>query len=456
MIESSNLYHELLRPQFHFTARKNWLNDPNGLVYYQGVYHLFFQYNQVGMEWGETSWGHAVSPDLVHWTELMVALEPDDYGHIWSGSAVVDRDNTAGFKNGEEDPLVAIFTTGSHSRKTPVVQAVAYSNDRGDTWTKFKGNPVMGNIRGENRDPKVIWHEPARKWVMALYIDQNDYALFGSPDLKNWTHLCDVALPGASECPDFFPLAVDGNPNAIKWVFWGANGAYLVGRFDGATFIPEQAPQRAELGRNGYAAQTWSDVPASDGRRIQISWMRDDGMVGSYPFMPFNQQMSFPVQLGLRTFSEGIRLCRKPIREIELLRKTTRRWEHLVVEDGRSFIPETDGGLFDIRAVVETGSAERFGLTIHGIPLQYDSKPGRLTYLGNEIPIGEPGEAIERLELQILVDRSSLEMFAQDGKYSASFCFLPHAKDFPLQIYTMGGAIRLESLTIHTLKSAWD
>jgi sucrose-6-phosphate hydrolase SacC (GH32 family) len=386
----------------------------------------------------------------VHWKQLADAIEPDDYGHIWSGSAVVDWNNTAGFKTGEEDPLVAIYSTGSASKKTPVVQAIAYSNDCGYTWTKYKENPVLGHIRAENRDPKVIWHKPTQKWVMALYMDQNDYALFGSPDLKNWDRLCDLHIPGPRECPDFIPLPVDGNPNNVKWVFWGGNGTYQVGLFDGTMFIPEQNPQRAELGVNGYAAQTWSDIPANDGRTIQISWMRSEG---NYPYMPFNQQMSFPVQLELRNFPEGIRLCRKPVKEIELLHKATRSWENHVLEDGKNFIPETDGGLFDIRAVIETGSAKKFGLTIHGIDLLYAVKPGIFSYLANEIPIGVQSE---RLELQLLVDRSSLEIFVQDGKYSASFCFLPHAKDFPLQFYTIGGSMKLASLTVHTLHTAWD
>jgi fructan beta-fructosidase len=452
-MDINKVYHELFRPQLHFTAKKNWLNDPNGLVYYKGRYHLFFQYNPHGIEWGPNSWGHAVSTDLVHWKQLTDAIEPDDYGHIWSGSAVVDWNNTAGFKTGMEDPIVAIYTTGSPLRNTPVVQAIAYSTDCGDTWIKYKDNPVIGHICGENRDPKVIWHPPTQRWIMALYMDQNDYALFGSPDLKHWTHLSDVSLPGTSECPDFFPLAVDGNPNHIKWVFWGAKGTYQVGLFNGITFLPEQATFQAEFGRNGYAAQTWSDIPAFDGRTIQISWMRDDGMVGSYPYMPFNQQMSFPVQLELRSFPEGIRLCRKPVKEIELLHNTKMSWKNLVIDDGKNYIPDIKEGLFDIRAEIDMRGAEKFGLTIHGIDLEYTTNLSSFTYLGHKIPISVPSG---HLELQILVDRSSLELFAQNGKYSASFCFLPHAKDFPIIFYAVGGAINLVNLEVHTLNSIWD
>ena len=195
------LYHELLRPQFHFTAEKNWLNDPNGLVYYKGEYHLFLQYNAKGMKWGPNTWAHAVSTDLVHWKQIAHALEPDEqFGWIWSGSAVVDARNTSGLRSGSEDPLIAIYTTGN-THVTPhkkCVQCIAFSNDRGRTWTKYSGNPVIGHVAAENRDPKVIWHEPSRRWVMALFLDKNDYALFGSADLKGWQHLSEGLVWPAS------------------------------------------------------------------------------------------------------------------------------------------------------------------------------------------------------------------------------------------------------------------
>ena len=229
------LYKELHRPQFHFTSQRYWINDPNGLVYYAGEWHLFFQHNPYGIKWGNMTWGHAVSPDLVHWTQLPNALEPDALGTIYSGSAVVDWANTAGMQTGAEPPLIAIYTSAGSEAKPPVpfTQSIAGSNDRGRTWTKHSGNPVLGHIVGANRDPKVIWHAPSAQWVMALYLDGNDYALFGSPNLRDWTRLCDVAMPGVAECPDFFPLPVDGAATRTLWVFWGAAGCYRLGAFDG-------------------------------------------------------------------------------------------------------------------------------------------------------------------------------------------------------------------------------
>lgn len=230
----SALYDETYRPQFHFTAQKNWINDPNGLVYYKGEYHLFFQHNPKGNEWGNMTWGHAISWNLVCWEQLPNAIEPDALGTIFSGSAVVDWDNTAGFQRGSEKALVAIYTaaggTSPESQGQKFTHCLAYSNDCGKTWIKYAKNPVLPHIVGENRDPKVVWYESTERWIMTLFKDGNTYAFFSSPDLKAWTHLQDITVPGCSECPDFFPLPVDGGRHDQKWVWTAANGKYLVGR----------------------------------------------------------------------------------------------------------------------------------------------------------------------------------------------------------------------------------
>ncbi|MHC4110677.1 MAG: twin-arginine translocation signal domain-containing protein, partial [Planctomycetota bacterium] len=261
---AANLYNEKYRPQFHFTPRKNWTNDPNGLVFYKSEYHLFFQHNPTGINWGNMTWAHAVSTDLIHWKQLPNAIEPDELGTIFSGSAVVDWKNTSGFKTGAESVLVAFYTSaGSHApKKVPFTQSIAYSNDRGRTWIKYKNNPVIGHIRANNRDPKVIWHEPTKTWIMALFLDKNDFVLYSSKNLKEWSRFQDVKLPGSSECPDFFPLAVDGNPAKTRWVFWGGNGRYLLGTFDGRKFNQQAGPFESRVG-NFYASQTYSDIPES-------------------------------------------------------------------------------------------------------------------------------------------------------------------------------------------------
>ena len=479
---NDTLYRETHRPQFHFTAQKHWINDPNGLVYHDGEYHLYFQHTPGSMVHGRTTWGHAVSTDLVHWKQLhAAALDVDETGWMWSGSAAVDHHDTGGFRDGDDPPLIAFYTAGGE-RVFPgkrCIQCIAHSNDRGRTWTKYAGNPVIGHIRAENRDPKVVWHEPTARWIMTLFMDGNDYALFASPDLKSWTHLQDLTLPGVSECPDFFELPVDGNPSNTRWVFWGASGGYLLGDFDGNTYAPETDVLQAEQGANGYAAQTWSDIPAEDGRCIQISWMRG----GRYPAMPFNQQMSFPVELTLRTLPDGIRLCREPVREIELLHDGTRDWLagdlaevaseqfHQRLESGEiSSYAVTDlreaesrlvladaGDLFDVRMEIEVGDGGGFTIEVQGHSVKYDADRQRLSCLGKTAEL----RTIDgRVSLQLLIDRTSLEIFGNQGEVSMSCCFLPAAANHRLALKAddgrAHGGVRIVSLVVHELRSAWE
>lgn len=440
---TDQLYKETYRPQFHFTAQRNWHNDPNGCVFLDGEYHLFFQHNPSGIDWGNMTWGHAVSPDLVHWTQLDHAIYPDELGTIFSGSAVIDWGNTAGFAKPGQHAMVAIYTSAG----TPFTQSIAYSTDRGRTWTKYAANPVLGNLTEGNRDPKVIWHEPTRKWVMALYLTESDYALFGSPDLKQWTKLSDISMPGSSECPDFFEMPVDGDAARTKWLFWGANSRYMLGSFDGTTFHPETEILQADFGANTYAAQTWSGIPEADGRRIQIAWMAG----GQYPGMPFNQQMSFPCELTLRTTPQGIRLFREPVRELELLRGRVHEWHDTDLATDGDPLATLKGDLFEIQADLEPGPDAEVTFTIRGQTVTYSAAKGTIVALGKEAPVAlEDG----RLRLQILVDRTSIEVFANSGRVVLSSCFLPDAMDQSLGLSATGRATA-RSLRVYELKSAW-
>jgi sucrose-6-phosphate hydrolase SacC (GH32 family) len=446
------LYRETYRPQFHFTPAKNWTNDPNGLVYYKGVYHLFFQHNPFGTQWGNMTWGHATSPDLVHWTEHTPAILPDKLGTIFSGSAVVDFGDTAGFRTGREFPIVCVYTsaggTSPGSEGLPFTQSLAYSVDGGRTWTKYPQNPVLGQVAGSNRDPKVIRHGPTKTWIMALYLDGHDYALFGSKDLKSWTKLCDVPMPGTSECPDLFELPVGGAGGRRLWVFWGANGNYRLGTFDGTTFKPETDVLRSLWGANDYAAQTYSNIPGSDGRRIQISWMNG----GKYPGMPFNQQMSFPRELRLRSTPRGVRLTMTPVREIAGLRRARKKWTNEVLRADGPALRLGQGELWDIEATLEPGSAQAVGLKVRGAEIVYDSKTKILSCLGQSAPL-EPASG--RIALRVLVDRTSIEIFADGGVVTMCSCFLPDADDRALEAFARGGEARIVSLTRCALKSAW-
>ncbi|MFT3784801.1 MAG: glycoside hydrolase family 32 protein [Tepidisphaeraceae bacterium] len=449
-IATSPLYRETYRPQFHFTSKQNWINDPNGCVFFEGEYHLFFQHNPKGNAWGNMTWGHAVSPDLLHWTQLPDALTPDALGTMFSGSAAVDWKNTTGFGQSGQPPLVAMYTaaggTNDASKGKPFTQCLAYSTDKGRTWTKYAKNPVIAHIAGENRDPKIIWHEPTQRWIVALYLDGDRFALFSSPDLKDWTKLQELSIPGCSECPDFFPLPLDGNASDPRWVLTAADGGYLAGTFDGKTFVTDGKTLRVEAGINNYAVQTYSDTP--DGRRIQIGWLRD----GRFPQMPFNGQMSFPSTLDLRSTPAGPRLFRNPIREIESLHDRAFELKDTQLQPGDNPLAELKGDLFHIKLVLRPNEAKVVGLKIRGQRIAYDVASHKLSALGEAHIELQDG----RLTLEVLVDRTTIETFANGGVRAFSSCFLPTDADAsPLTLFTEGAPATIESLSVWTLKSTW-
>jgi sucrose-6-phosphate hydrolase SacC (GH32 family) len=444
------LYDERYRPQFHFSPRKGWTNDPNGLVFYRGEYHLFFQHNPFDTKWGNMTWGHAVSPDLVHWQQLANAIEPDQMGTIFSGSAVVDEGNTAGLESGAEKTLVAIYAaaggTSPESKGQPFTQCLAYSNDRGRTWSKYAGNPVVPHLAGENRDPKVVWHAPTRRWIMVLFLDGNTFRFLASPNLKKWTPLHDITVPGAAECPDFFPLPIEGEPGATKWVFTAANDHYLIGTFDGQRFVPEVMTQPGHYGKNYYAVQTYSGLAGA--RRVQVGWMAG----GEYPGMPFNQQMSFPYELTLRRFGLSLQLCALPVREIEALRKASRLWNEVAVKPGDKPLADLAGELWDIEAEIAPGSATDFGFVLRGRPVTFRVKEKQLS---NGDASAGLSPANDRIRLRILVDRTSVEVFGNDGEVVIPCCFLPAGTSPSLEFFSHGGTAQIAFLKVHALKSIW-
>ncbi len=292
--DSGHLYQEARRPRFHFTSRRGWLNDPNGLVWYDGEYHLFYQHNPYGRNWGNMHWGHAVSKDLVRWTELPIALYPPNFhDYAFSGSGFVDLKNTAKFvEEGEKAPLVVAFTSTGRG------ECIAFSTDRGRTFREPAWNPVVKHPH-VGRDPKVFWHEPSRRWVMAVYDEPEQgrrvIAFHTSVDLKTWTP--QGRVDNFYECPDLFELPIDDNPAQRLWVLYAADGQYLIGNFDGRRFtvLPGASARKHRLWHgNFYAAQSYSNAP--DGRRIQVGW----GQGIEFPGMPFNQQMTVPCRLTLR------------------------------------------------------------------------------------------------------------------------------------------------------------
>lgn len=445
-------YREVHRPGFHFSSRRGWLNDPNGLLYHKGEYHLFYQHNPYGWEWGNMHWGHAVSRDLVHWKERGIALYPDESGTMWSGSGVVDLMNTSGFQLGEEPPLVLIYTTAGdtspQSKGKPFTQCLAYSLDGGRTWSKYGGNPVIPEIAPQNRDPKVVWDDAARRWLMALYTEQDTFALWASPDLKKWESVGTVVMPGCAECPDMFEVPVEGRSGGRKWVFWSATrGAYLVGRLEEGCFVPE-SEMRYSLadGAHGYAAQTWSGIPQEDGRCIQIAWFNLQ-----VPGMPFNGFMTFPCELTLRSTKEGLSLFFNPVREIASLREKRHAWRSIVLRD--EVVPiAVAGELLDLEAAFEIGSSKEIAIHVHGVSVTYDVSRNVLSCNGVAQPLS-PEEG--RVKLRLLVDRTSIEIFGNDGAAYMPIGVIREQADIGLDIFARGGEAVLTSLVIHELRDIW-
>ena len=449
---AGNLYREALRPQFHFSSRRGWNNDPNGLVFYRGEYHLFYQHNPYGWSWGNMHWGHAVSRDLVHWRELGEAIYPDTLGTIFSGSAVVDVNNTTGFQRGPEKPIVCLYTaaggTSPESQGQPFTQGLAYSTDRGRTFTQYENNPVLPHVVGDNRDPKVLWYAPEKKWIMALYLEGSDYALLRSPDLKRWQPMSRVSLPGTSECPEFFEIAVDGDRRNTRWIFYGGNGRYLIGRFDGTTFTPESGPLPLNFGNCFYASQTYNNLPARDGRRILIPW----GQV-NLPGMPFNQMMGLPVELTLRTTDEGLRLFANPVREIKSLRAQSRSLRPQSLAPGANPLAGVNGELFDITADIALGDAAEVGLNLRGVSVSYDVRKEELACQGKKAPLKTVGG---RVHLRLLLDRASLDIFGNDGRLYMPMGVIVPSDNRALAVYAKGGTAKIHSLAVYRLRSAWE
>lgn len=435
---SENLYHERLRPQFHFSTRRGWINDPNGLVFYQGEYHLFHQLNPYG--WGDAQkhWGHAVSPDLVYWQELPIALYPHRYGDdCWSGSAVVDEANTSGFETGADAPLVAAFTSTGRG------ECIVYSNDRGRTWNEFAGNPV---VKHRGRDPRLLWYAPGKRWVMALYDEvgnTRNIAFYTSPDLKRWTFAS--RIEGFFECPDLFELPVDGNASERKWVLTAASSEYRVGQFDGRQFTPETPKLPGQRGDAMYAAQTFSNIPAADARRIQIGWGRC-----TTPGMPFNQMMTFPCELTLHKTPDGPRMFWQPVKEIETLRGKAFTWGAQPLKKGENPLAKVEGELLDIAAEIEPGDAREIRFHLHGLDVRYDNG-------SHELICGDRHAALPPIQghvaLRILVDRTSIEVFGNGGAVYMPMAHLANDGKTPELI--ADGDARLRSMSVYVLHSAW-
>lgn len=456
---SARMYQEKLRPQVHFSSKRGWINDPNGMVYADGVYHLYYQHSPFTWFDNPKHWGHAVSPDMVHWEELPTAISPRTWAGggdwVWSGSAVVDAKNTSGWRKGKESLIVAAYTSTGRG------ECIVYSNDGGRTFSEFEGNPVVKHAKGEGRDPRLFWYAEGSggHWVMAVYDEDTSLpdperrgvAFYTSPDLKGWTF--GSRIGGFYECPDMFELPVDGGKNGSLWVLTAADSWYMIGKFDGRTFTPVEPEGKIGKKHPGnssdafYAAQTFSQTP--DGRRVQIGWGRIDA-----PGMPFNQMMSFPCELTLRTTPEGVRMFAWPVKEIERLVKGERRFTDVRVGLGETWRPEASGELLDVAATFGlTKALSEIRLLVRGMPVVIRIGKQEVTCGGRTT---RAREVEGRFTVRVIADRTSLEVFVNGGESSMLLpgAFVPNAPT--VQVDGGTGVIPVHELVVRELKSAWE
>ncbi len=445
-------YREKLRAQFHFSPKRGWTNDPNGMVYFNDEYHLFFQHNPYGRGWGNMTWGHAVSKDLIHWTELDDAIHPDQGGPVFSGGAVVDKNNTSGLgKDGK--PAMVMFHTGARGWG----QYMSWSTD-GRTFHRYD-KAVVPRINKDNRDPKVIWHEPTKKWVMVVWVErgnneQHSMQFLTSADLINWTP-ASITYGGIGndrylfECPEFYELPVQGMDGVKKWVLTGANSEYAIGSFDGIRFTEEEKRLQNQHGRDFYAAQTFSDEPA--GRRIEIGWWRTHTDKGD---MPFNQSMSLPLEHKLVKTPGGIRLTRMPVKEVETLRaRVYKPGNTAIKENGANPLKDISLELAELRMEITPGRATEIILDVRGVPVTYDVANQQLMVDGVKAPAALQNG---KLKLLVFADRTGLEIFVNDGLVFMPININIDNGNRSLSLTAKGGSARVSGIEVYELKSIWQ
>jgi len=487
VVDVKKLYDENYRPQFHFTAKKNWINDPNGLVFLNGEYHLFFQHNPFGLQWGHMSWGHAVSKDMLHWQELPVAIPEGEDDAIFSGSAVYDSSNTSGLGTLANPPLVAIYTSNSDVKKIQT-QGIAYSLDQGRTFTKYINNPVLDLKKEHFRDPKVFWDKERKNWVMVIALPKEQkVAIYTSPNLINWTHQSDFGPSGGVggdwECPDLVQLSIGGNPEKKAWVMivslnpggieGGSGTQYFVGNFNGNEFVqsnPSIKPNWLDFGRDNYAGVTFSNMP--DNRTVLMGWMSSWAYAGNLPKTSWTGAMTIPRELSLNESAGKLNLVANPIVELDALRSKVLFSAHNLVMKNYGSVKKASGKELDISLTILPGKSGKSGINVLAgkkefTQVGYDADSGEvflnrgtssqslavLELLGiQKAPVGK----LNKINLRILVDRSSIEVFVNNGEFTLTDVVFPDSqKSDGVSVFAESHEAKLANISIHPLKSIW-
>ncbi len=500
-MESPSLEEQLYRPYYHFTPKVGWMNDPNGMFYYNGYYHLFYQHYPKDNIWGPMHWGHAISTDLVQWKHLPIALYPDDLGYIFSGSAVVDYDNTSGFGKDGKIPIVAMYTyhdpkKGDAGQLDAQTQAIAYSLDEGNSWTKYEGNPVIKNpgIR-DFRDPKVIWDQEREQWVMILAADF-EMMIYTSKNLKDWT-LADRfgkdvgSHEGVWECPDFFPMQVEGS-DEVKWIMLGSisggapnggNGTqYFIGDFDGQKFTMDKNFEEAlakkhdfwvDFGKDNYAGVTWSNIPPEDGRKIFIGWIVDGHYANKVPTTTWRSTQSLPRTVKLISDNGVPRITFQPIKEItNYIGKKSKKDHVSIGVDEETVLSDGDFDFSKAQIKYSIASLKDKGYTFklsndkgEELLFGYDgtknqffvdrSKSGKVDFhkeFADKVSIGPRLSDKDSHDADILLDKTSIEIFFDDGETPMTEIFFPSAPYSKLSLVSENGDLVLDYIEISQLK----
>ncbi|MXY70381.1 MAG: glycoside hydrolase family 32 protein [Acidobacteriia bacterium] len=446
-------YDQPLRPQVHYTPITGQIGDATGLILYRGVYHLFYMYD----EWSRSrrfnkSWGHAVSSDLVFWEQRPQILNTRLDNAPGSGSGIVDWNNTLGLQSGVEKTLVVFYT--DYGRGT----SIAFSRDAGKTWIRHKDNPVIPRHEARNdRDAKVFWYKPDQSWRLILY-ERLGFTFYKSHDLLNWERLS--RLEGFHECPDFLEIPVDGDEKNKKWVLIDGDGSYRIGDFDGTSFTSSMENTYANRGvardawngadRELYATQAWSHSYEGDGPFYQMGFMHLPH--GADHDRTWSQQQIFPVELTLETIGGDVRLCRNPINAIKQLRYDSHLWNEREVRPGDNPLAELDGDVFEIIAEIEPGHAKQVGFRIRGKALTYSVTDERLTFMESDASLPMADGTVK---LRMIVDRGSVEVYANQGEITFTKLFYPDPSNMDLELFSEGGTARIRAMEAYRLQSIW-
>ncbi len=439
-IDIDNLYSEPMRPQIHFTTKNGWINDPNGLIFIDGTYHMFYQYNPTESNWDNMHWGHATSTDLLHWTEQKTALFPDERGTMFSGSGVLDEKNLLGKNTDTKKAALLYYTT-----TVPFAQCLSYSTDGFETIERYADNPIIPHIVDANRDPKVIFCDELNCYILALYLKNDIYCIFKSDDLVNWEELQRLRVPGDDECPDIFPLeSQDGNR---RWVFSGAHGRYLVGNFENGIFEPEQEAISQHYGDSAYAAQTFSNLP--NGRIVQIAWDR-----WNIPASGFNGQMGIPTELSLNFFDGTYYLEAMPIKEIKTLYNSSEHYKNIKISCNNDFSVRLKDTPYIFKIEGMNNDCGVTEMQVFGRKIQFNLNKNEITVGKNCAPITLTAA---KNNITIIVDRCSIEIFADGGKIYMS-CLDNDTvcdRNIPYFFIKSDSETVIETMEIHSLNSIW-